>query len=54
MSDLGTVAPEVAAAMRARDILVNGAPPGLEPPGANRDVAQVLALLERWRGRAQP
>jgi 3-oxoacyl-[acyl-carrier protein] reductase len=35
--------------LRARDITVNGLAPGLEPPGADHDIAELLALLDRWR-----
>jgi 3-oxoacyl-[acyl-carrier protein] reductase len=35
--------------LRARDITVNGLAPGLEPPGADHDIAELLTLLDRWR-----
>jgi 3-oxoacyl-[acyl-carrier protein] reductase len=35
--------------LRARDITVNGLAPGLEPPGADHDIAELLAVLDRWR-----
>ena len=35
--------------LRARDITVNGLAPGLEPLGADHDIAELLALLDRWR-----
>ena len=35
--------------LRARDITVNGLAPGLEPPGPDHDIAELLALLDRWR-----
>jgi 3-oxoacyl-[acyl-carrier protein] reductase len=35
--------------LRARDITVNGLAPGLEPPGRDHGVADLLALLEHWR-----
>ena len=35
--------------LRTRDITVNGLAPGLEPPGADHDIAELLALLDRWR-----
>jgi 3-oxoacyl-[acyl-carrier protein] reductase len=44
-----TITPVLADELRARDITVNGLAPGLEPPGADRDIAELLALLERWR-----
>jgi hypothetical protein len=39
----------LADALRARDITVNGVAPGLEPPGAAHDIADLVALLDRWR-----
>ena len=39
---------EVAHDLRARDITVNGLTPGLECPGADHDVADLVALLEQW------
>jgi 3-oxoacyl-[acyl-carrier protein] reductase len=50
VSSSGAIPPRVAADLRARDITVNGLAPGLEPPGATRSVADLVALLERWRG----
>lgn len=44
------IAPIVAAELGARDITVNGLAPGQEPPGADHDVAELVALLDRWRG----
>jgi hypothetical protein len=35
--------------LRARDITVNGVAPGLEPPGAEHDIADLVAFLDRWR-----
>ena len=35
--------------LRARDVTINGLSPGLEPPGAHHDIADLLALLDRWR-----
>ena len=35
--------------LRARGITINGLAPGLEPPGAHHDVADLVALLDRWR-----
>ena len=43
--------PELAEQLRARDITVNGLAPGLEPPGAGHTVTELVALLDRWRGR---
>jgi 3-oxoacyl-[acyl-carrier protein] reductase len=45
----GTVTPVLAHELRARDITVNGVAPGLEPPGAEHDIADLVALLDRWR-----
>jgi 3-oxoacyl-[acyl-carrier protein] reductase len=42
--------PVLADALRARDITVNGVAPGLESPGARHDVADLIVLLDRWRG----
>ena len=43
------ITPVLTDELRARDITVNGVAPGLECPGARHDVADLLALLERWR-----
>ena len=43
------ITPVLAEALRARDITVNGVAPGLECPGARHDVADLIALLDRWR-----
>ena len=40
------IAPAVADELRARDITVNGSAPGLEPPGADHDIPDLLALLD--------
>jgi hypothetical protein len=37
--------------LRARDITVNRVAPGLEPPGTNEDIADLIALLDQWRGQ---
>jgi 3-oxoacyl-[acyl-carrier protein] reductase len=44
------VTPVLAAALHARGITMNGAAPGLEPPGAMRDTGELLAILDRWGG----
>jgi len=43
------MSPALADRLRARDITVNGVAPGLEPPGAPHDVADLIVLLEQWR-----
>ena len=43
------ISPAVAHELRARDITVNGLAPGLEPPGADHDSADLVELLDRWR-----
>jgi 3-oxoacyl-[acyl-carrier protein] reductase len=50
VSSAEAIAPVLADALRARDITVNGVAPGLEPPGAQHDIADVIVLLDRWRG----
>ena len=45
------VPPVLAQELRDREITINGAPPGHEPPGASHDVPQLIALLDRWRHR---
>ena len=50
VSSSEAVAPAVAGALGARDITVNGLAPGVEPPGADHDAADLVALLDRWRG----
>lgn len=42
------IAPVLGHELRARDITVNGLAPGREPR-AHQDIAEVLALLDRWR-----
>jgi len=49
-----TVAPALARKLDARGITVNGLAPGLEPPGRDHDVADLVALLDRWRRRPAP
>lgn len=45
------IPPQLAQRLRERDITVNGVPPGLEPPGAAHDVADLIWFLDRWRHR---
>jgi 3-oxoacyl-[acyl-carrier protein] reductase len=39
---------DVARQLRERGVTVNGRTAGLEAPSRNRDVAEVLAVLDRW------
>jgi 3-oxoacyl-[acyl-carrier protein] reductase len=41
----------LASRLHARDITVNGLAPGLEPPGRDHDVGELVSLLDRWRPR---
>jgi 3-oxoacyl-[acyl-carrier protein] reductase len=50
VSSSETITSDLAHDLRARDITVNGLAPGLEYPGAGHDVADLIALLEQWRG----
>lgn len=43
------MSPVLADQLRAHDITVNGVAPGLEPPGAPHDVADLIVLLDQWR-----
>jgi 3-oxoacyl-[acyl-carrier protein] reductase len=49
VSSSEAMTPVLADDLRARDIMVNGVAPGLECPGAQHDVADVIVLLDRWR-----
>lgn len=49
ISSSDVVATALAAELRSRDITVNGLAPGVEPPGADHDVAELLRILDRWR-----
>ena len=49
VSSSDAITPDLARELRARDITVNGVAPGLESPGADHDVADLLALLDQWR-----
>jgi 3-oxoacyl-[acyl-carrier protein] reductase len=51
VSSCDAITPALAQELRTRDITVNGLAPGLEPPGAAHGVADLVALLDRWRGR---
>jgi 3-oxoacyl-[acyl-carrier protein] reductase len=43
------IAPELAHELSARDVMVNGVAPGLEPPGADHAIADLLAFVDRWQ-----
>jgi len=47
--DADGITPDLAHELRARDVTVNGVAPGVEPPGRERDIAELLAVLDRWR-----
>jgi 3-oxoacyl-[acyl-carrier protein] reductase len=49
VSSSDPTAPVLADALRARDITVNGLAPALEAPGADHGIAELVALLDRWR-----
>jgi 3-oxoacyl-[acyl-carrier protein] reductase len=51
VSSCETIAPALADALSARDVTVNGLAPGLESPGADHDIAELLAFLDHWRSR---
>ena len=49
VSSSDPISPVLAGELRDRSITINGLAPGLEPPGAHHDVADLVALLDRWR-----
>jgi 3-oxoacyl-[acyl-carrier protein] reductase len=49
VSSSEAMSPAIAHELRARDITVNGLAPGLEPPGADHDSADLVELLDHWR-----
>lgn len=51
VSTAEAITPVLAQQLRERDITINGVPPGLEPPGADHDVANLIAFLDQWRHR---
>ena len=53
VSSAEAIPPIVARALSERGITVNGLAPGLESPGADYAVAELVALLDGWRGRAE-
>jgi 3-oxoacyl-[acyl-carrier protein] reductase len=50
VSSSDAIASDLAHNLCARDITVNGLTPGLECPGTDHDVGDLIALLDRWRG----
>jgi 3-oxoacyl-[acyl-carrier protein] reductase len=50
VSSADAITPALAMELRVRGITVNGLAPGLEPPGRDHDVAELVGLLDRWRG----
>jgi 3-oxoacyl-[acyl-carrier protein] reductase len=54
VSSSDAITPLLADELRARDITINGVAPGLEPPGANHDIAELVELLDRWRHSPGP
>jgi 3-oxoacyl-[acyl-carrier protein] reductase len=40
---------DLARQLRDRGVTINGVTPGLEPPRSKHDIADVLAVLDRWR-----
>jgi len=50
VSSCHAITPELAHQLRARDITVNGLAAGLEPPGADHNTVELIALLDHWRG----
>jgi 3-oxoacyl-[acyl-carrier protein] reductase len=50
VSSCHAITPDLAHQLRARDITVNGLAAGLEPPGADHHTAELIALLDHWRG----
>ena len=50
VSSCHAITPDLARQLHARDITVNGLAAGLEPPGADHHTAELIALLDHWRG----
>jgi 3-oxoacyl-[acyl-carrier protein] reductase len=50
VSSCHAITPDLAHQLHARDITVNGLAAGLEPPGADHNTAELIALLDHWRG----
>jgi 3-oxoacyl-[acyl-carrier protein] reductase len=53
VSSAEAMPPRLADELRARDITVNGIVPGLEPPGADHDIGELVAFLDLWRRRPE-
>jgi 3-oxoacyl-[acyl-carrier protein] reductase len=51
VSSAEQIAPELTQRLRERDVTINGVPPGAAPPRVDRDAADVLAVLNRWKHR---
>jgi 3-oxoacyl-[acyl-carrier protein] reductase len=47
--DADGITRDLAHELRARDVTINGVTPGVEPPGREHDIAELLAVLDRWR-----
>jgi NADP-dependent 3-hydroxy acid dehydrogenase YdfG len=43
------ITPALAQQLRDLHITINGCPAGVEPPGADHDVADLIAFLDQWR-----
>jgi 3-oxoacyl-[acyl-carrier protein] reductase len=51
VSTAEAITPALAQRLRERHITVNGVPPGVEPPGADHDAVELIAVLDRWLHR---
>jgi 3-oxoacyl-[acyl-carrier protein] reductase len=49
LSSSAAMTPSLAEDLCARDIMVNGLAPGLEPPGADHGIVDLIALVDEWR-----
>ena len=49
VSGAEVIMPGLARELRSRGITVNGLVPGLEPPGRDHEVGDLVTLLDRWR-----
>ncbi len=48
-SSADAMAPALVAELESRDVTVNGLAPGVEPPGRDHNIAELLRILDRWR-----